>query len=95
MILTDDMGYGEVAAHGNTQIKTPHLDQLVAKGISFIDFHVNAVCSPSRAALLTGRYASHTGVWHTLGPHHILNLNEKILPQYFKDSGYHTFMVGK
>jgi arylsulfatase A-like enzyme len=67
LILTDDQGYGELACTGNPIIKTPHLDKLYTESVRLTDFHVNAVCSPSRAALMTGKYASRVGVWHTLG----------------------------
>ena len=55
LIMTDDQGYGEVAAHGNPVIKTPHLDRLHASSVRLTDFHVDPTCSPTRSALLTGR----------------------------------------
>jgi arylsulfatase A-like enzyme len=69
LIMTDDQGYGEVAAHGHPVIKTPHLDRLHASSVRLTDFHVDPTCSPTRSALLTGRYSTRTGVWHTInGP---------------------------
>ena len=59
------------------------------------DFHVNSVCSPSRAAILSGKYSSHVGIWHTVGGREILNRNETLLSQLFKANGYRTQMVGK
>ena len=57
IILADDLGYGDLGCFGNDRFKTPNIDALAAGGIRFTDFHSNgAVCSPTRAALLTGRY---------------------------------------
>ncbi|MBK3517520.1 arylsulfatase [Carboxylicivirga marina] len=95
IVLTDDQGYGEIAAHGNPHILTPHMDQLYHDGIRLDNFHVNSVCSPSRAALLTGRYASRTGVWHTLGSRNIMWQEEKTMADFFKSNGYVTMMSGK
>lgn len=95
IVLTDDQGYGEIAAHGNPHIQTPNMDQLHNEGIRLNNFHVNAVCSPSRAALLTGRYASRTGVWHTLGSRNIMWQEEKTMADFFKSNGYTTMMSGK
>jgi len=94
-ILTDDQGYGEIGAHGNQYIKTPHLDKLWEEGVRLTDFHVNSVCSPSRAAMLTGRYASRTGVWHTLGGRNIVNKDEKTIGDFFQNAAYPTQLVGK
>ena len=62
LIMTDDQGYGEVAAHGNQIIKTPNMDKLHAVSVRVTDFHVDPTCSPTRSALLTGRYSTRTGV---------------------------------
>ena len=50
VIITDDQGYGDLAAHGNEMISTPHLDQLAAESVRFTDFHVDPTCSPTRSA---------------------------------------------
>ena len=61
VILTDDQGYGDLGSYGSQTIRTPHIDQLANEGILFTDFYVHPICSPSRAALLTGSYAPRTG----------------------------------
>ncbi len=95
LIVTDDQGYGEVAAHGNTKISTPEMDKLHNTGVRLDNFHVNSVCSPSRAALMTGRYATNVGVWHTLGSRNIVYKDAVMFPQFFQKEGYKTAMVGK
>ncbi|MBN1532776.1 MAG: sulfatase [Spirochaetes bacterium] len=63
VILTDDLGYGDLGCYGNRVMKTPHIDRLAREGVRFTDFYAsNSLCSPSRAGLLTGRYAHRTGV---------------------------------
>ena len=63
LIMADDLGYGDISCYGNTYINTPNIDRLAMEGIRFTDFHSNgAVCSPTRAALLTGKYQQRTGV---------------------------------
>lgn len=63
IILTDDMGYGDIGAYGNSLIRTPHIDALADRGLLLTNGYVSAnVCSPSRAGLLTGRYAIRSGL---------------------------------
>ena len=95
LILTDDQGYGEVAAHGNAIIKTPNMDELYATGVRLTDFHVDPTCSPTRAALLTGRYSTRTGVWHTINGRSMIHPDELTLAETFKANGYRTAMIGK
>jgi len=95
LIMTDDQGYGEIAAHGNPIIKTPHLDALHAESVRFTDFHVDPTCSPTRAAMITGRYSTRTGVWHTIDGRSMINPNELTLPEIFKANGYATAFFGK
>jgi arylsulfatase A-like enzyme len=94
-IMTDDQGYGEIAAHGNPVIKTPHLDALHAESVRFTDFHVDPTCSPTRAALLTGRYSTRTGVWHTINGRSMMRSDELTLAEVLKANGYDTAFVGK
>ena len=63
LIMADDLGYGELGCYGSTRHKTPHIDALAKGGVRMTDFHSNgAVCSPTRAALLTGRYQQRSGI---------------------------------
>src|SRR6056297_709212 len=60
-ILTDDQGYGDLSSFGSNIIKTPNIDQLADDGVKFTDFYVHPICSPTRAAFLTGCYAPRAG----------------------------------
>src|SRR6266496_4253429 len=63
IILADDLGYGDLGCYGHPTIRTPHLDRMAAEGMRFTDFYsAGEVCTPSRAALLTGRYAVRSGM---------------------------------
>jgi arylsulfatase A-like enzyme len=95
LIMTDDQGYGEIAAHGNPILKTPHLDQFHASSVRLTDFHVDPTCSPTRSALLTGRYSTRTGVWHTINGRSMMHPDELTLAEVFKANGYATAMIGK
>ncbi|MFV1995409.1 MAG: sulfatase-like hydrolase/transferase, partial [Verrucomicrobiales bacterium] len=75
-ILTDDQGYGDLGCHGNTVVQTPNLDRLYAESVRFTNFHVSATCSQTRAQLMTGRYPTRTGVWHTIAGRSLLRRNE-------------------
>lgn len=68
LIVIDDLGYGDLGIYGNKVHKTPNIDRLGQEGILFTDFHANApVCSPTRAALMTGQYQQRTDVEHAIG----------------------------
>lgn len=95
VILTDDQGYGDIAAHGNDVVRTPNLDRLAAHSIRLTDFHVDPTCSPTRAALLTGRYSTRTGVWHTIMGRSLMAPEERTLAEVFAEAGYRTGMFGK
>ena len=95
VILVDDMGYGDIAAHGNPVIRTPHLDKLHAESARLTDFHVDPTCSPTRAALLTGKYAHRVKVWHTIAAGNHLREGETTLADILRANGYRTGMFGK
>ncbi|GAB4360141.1 MAG: sulfatase [Bryobacter sp.] len=98
LIFADDLGYGDLSCYGNPVIKTPHLDQLAAEGIRFTQFYSAApLCSPSRAALLTGRYPVRTGVNVVLFPDSTGGLPpaERTMAEVLKSRGYRTGIVGK
>ncbi len=97
-ILADDMGYGDVGAYGNPDVKTPNLDQLSSEGIRLTQQYAgSAVCAPSRAALLTGRYPHRTGAIDTLEGRGLdrLRLDEVTLADILKTQGYSTGLFGK
>lgn len=96
-ILADDLGYNDVGFNGGKEIKTPNLDKLAANGTVLKSFYAQPLCSPSRAALLTGRYPSRTGVYSVVRPHAPwgLSLDERTLAQALREAGYETAIVGK
>jgi arylsulfatase A-like enzyme len=102
VILADDLGRGDYSAFGTPDIRTPHIDRLFREGLTFDNFFANSpVCSPSRAALLTGCHPDRVGVpgvirdetpadsWGWLAPQAVL------LPQALKPAGYHSALIGK
>lgn len=111
VILTDDLGWGDLSCYGSEAIGTPNLDRMASEGVRMTDFFSSSpVCSPSRAGLLTGRYPPRTGVtavylpssspaaplWNT--SHrlpHGLPCEEVIIPQALKPAGYDTYAIGK
>ncbi len=96
-ILCDDLGYGDLGSYGS-KIRTPNLDRLAREGVRFTNFcSADPVCSPSRAALLTGRYPTRVGVPRVLFPQDTggLNLDETTLADVLKARGYKTMCVGK
>ena len=101
-MLTDDLGYSDVSCYGATKVKTPHIDRMAAEGLRFTDFHTAAsICSPSRAAFLTGAYPQRCGLYMGINrnreAHWFLGLNpdEITIAEQFKAQGYTTAMIGK
>ena len=95
IIITDDQGYGDLAYHGNTIIKTPHLDAFAKQSLELTNFHVGTTCAPTRAGLMTGRNANRNNAWHTIAGCSILLEDEEIIPEVFQRNGYQTSMFGK
>ncbi|MBL7152407.1 MAG: sulfatase-like hydrolase/transferase [Phycisphaerae bacterium] len=99
--MADDLGYGEVGCFGSTRIKTPNIDALAAGGMRFTDYHSNgAVCSPTRAALLTGRYQQRCGIDYVVtakGPARETGMPpaEITFAEVLKAKGYVTGIFGK
>ena len=96
-IYCDDLGYGDLGCYGS-KIRTPNLDRMAAEGMRFTQFYsANPVCSPSRAALLTGRYPTRVGVPRVLVPRDTTGLpdSETTLAQMLKPRGYKSMCVGK
>jgi arylsulfatase A-like enzyme len=101
IIMADDLGYGDLSSYGAKDIQTPHLDKLISESMRFDDFHANScVCSPTRAALISGRYPELVGVpgvirhykngnWGHLDP------NSTMLTNVFQKNGYYTSLIGK
>jgi arylsulfatase A len=98
ILLADDLGYKDVGCYGGP-VKTPAIDQLAREGVRFTDFYSGcAVCSPSRATLLTGRHHIRTGVYswiHDEGQNSHLLLRERTIAEILKDRGYSTAHIGK
>ncbi|GAA5505286.1 arylsulfatase [Novipirellula caenicola] len=95
LIVTDDQGYGDMSCHGNPWLKTPNLDRLCAEGVSLENYHVDPVCTPTRAALMTGRYSTRVGAWDVTQGRQLLASDERTMADVFSDSGYRTGMFGK
>ena len=98
IIFADDLGYGDLGCYGHPSIRTPHLDRMATEGLRFTDFYAAAaVCTPSRAALLTGRYAVRSGMNAVLFPNSKGGLppGEITLAEALKPAGYATAHIGK
>ncbi|MCX6955132.1 MAG: arylsulfatase [Verrucomicrobia bacterium] len=94
-IITDDQGYGDISAHGNPVLKTPHLDALRAQSVRFTDFQVSPTCAPTRSAIMTGRHEFKNGVTHTILERERLTLTATTLAEVLKSAGYSTGIFGK
>ena len=101
IIMADDLGYGDLGSYGHPTYQTPNIDRMAANGLTFTDFHSNgAVCTPTRAALLTGKYqqmVSLEGVIYVRGDTRQTGLDttEVTFAELLKAAGYQTGMVGK
>lgn len=95
VVMTDDQGYGDLAAHGNPILQTPNLDRLWRESVRFTEYHVSPTCAPTRTAFLTGRHEFRSGVTHTIHERERLALSATTLPQLLRASGYATGIFGK
>ena len=98
VIVADDLGWADVGFHGNQQIATPSLDRLAAEGVQLDRFYTTPICSPTRAALMTGRDPMRLGVaYSTIMPwqNNGIHPKETFLPELLSAAGYQTAMVGK
>jgi arylsulfatase A-like enzyme len=101
LVITDDVGYGDIGSYGAPDIKTPNIDSLARDGVRLTDFYANApLCSPTRAGLVTGRYQQRYAVEAALGNASTageqgLPASGKSLPQLLKNGGYATALLGK
>ncbi|EPR68190.1 Arylsulfatase [Cyclobacterium qasimii M12-11B] len=103
VILTDDQGYKDLGSYGATDLKTPNIDRLAKEGVKFTQFYAAApVCSPSRAALMTGKYNFNAGLFGNVVPPNSdpegksgLPTEEVTMAEMFKSNGYRTGLIGK
>jgi len=101
LIMADDLGYGDLSGYGSDYINTPVLDKMASEGIKFTDYHSNgAVCTPTRAALLTGNYQQKSGLEGVIYVQegkriYGISPDQKTMAEIFKDAGYKTGMFGK
>jgi arylsulfatase A-like enzyme len=97
-IVADDLGWKDVGFNGASDIKTPNLDKLAAEGAKFTQFYVQPMCTPTRAALMTGRYPFRYGLQTIVIPtaaSYGLDTTEWLMPQCLKEAGYNTAIIGK
>lgn len=95
LIITDDQGFGDVGVHRNDKVRTPNMDRIAREGVRFTQFHVNPVCSPTRASLLTGRYYYRTGVVDTFLGRSMMRNEELTTAEMLAGGGYTTGIFGK
>jgi len=100
LIITDDVGYGDIGSYGAPDIKTPNIDSLAKTGSRLTDFYAAPNCSPTRAALISGRYQQRSRIEAPLGSAQLaadqgLRATGRTLPQLLKNNGYRTGLVGK
>ncbi|NIB38598.1 sulfatase [Pseudomaricurvus alkylphenolicus] len=98
VIFADDLGYGDIGSYGSKTIKTPNIDRMAAQGAKFDQFYsASPVCTPSRAALLTGRYPIRQGIHEVFYPESFQGMDpeEVTIAEMLKDVGYVTGLVGK
>ena len=98
IIIVDDLGWSDLGFRQvGSRIKTPHIDRLAAEGVILEQYYVQPSCSPTRAAIITGRYPLHTGInhWIPWSSSYGLGLNESTLADRMHDAGFVTAAIGK
>ncbi len=95
VVLTDDQGWGDLSLHGNPNLSTPNIDAMARDGAEIDRFYVCAVCSPTRAEFLTGRYHNRLGVYSTSAGGERFNSDEQTIAEVFRAGGYATGCYGK
>jgi arylsulfatase A len=96
VFLADDLGWGDLGCYGHPFIETPNLDRFAAEGLRFTQcYSGGSICSPSRAALLTGRVPFRSGIYHLAGGAQFLRAEEVTVAELLRDGGYQTFFAGK
>jgi arylsulfatase A-like enzyme len=99
LIVMDDVGYGDYGSYGASDIRTPNIDRLAREGVKFTDFYAAPTCTPTRAALITGRYQQRVALEYPIGSPpgggRGLTANGRSLPQLLKNNGYATGLMGK
>ena len=95
LIMADDQGWGDLGSSGNTNLNTPNIDAIAKYGVSFENFYVQPVCSPTRAELLTGRHFPRTGVYSTSAGGERMDYDETTLAEILQKAGYRTAAYGK
>ena len=95
LIMSDDQGIGDFGINGNPVVQTPFIDEMARNSASMSRFYVNAVCSPTRASLMTGRWSYRTGVTDTFKGRSIMNDQETTIAEVLKAAGYSTGLFGK
>lgn len=95
LILTDDQGIGDLSCHGNPWLKTPNLDDFYEEAVRMTDFHVSPLCTPTRAAIMTGRYPINNGAWATYKGRDALSEGTVTTAEIFRKNGYKTGIFGK
>jgi len=95
LVITDDQGIGDLSCHGNPWLKTPNIDKFYEDALRLTNFHVSPVCTPTRSALMTGRYPIHNGAWATYKGRDALSEGAVTMAEVFKQNGYRTALFGK
>ncbi len=95
IVLADDQGYGDLSAHGHPEIETPNLDRLAGESVRLTDFHVSAMCTPTRAQLMTGRDCLATGAMNVSSGRSLMRTDLPVISELFRKYGYGTGIFGK